>query len=93
MPTLTRTHFRLLILLGLLIVGCGGIVFYFQMEILKFLLHMKLNLGPNSELFPKWVKQENMITASFYVFNVTNPEEAANGAVVELEEIGPYVFR
>lgn len=33
------------------------------------------------------------ISISFYIYNLTNPDEFADGSTPELEELGPYVYK
>lgn len=39
-----------------------------------------------------WTKSRQPITTSFYIFNVTNPDEILKGAVPKLQELGPYTY-
>lgn len=52
---------------------------------------MKLSPGP-SLVRNIYLEVPFPMKQNIYLFNVTNPDEAANGGVPIVQEIGPYVF-
>merc|ERR1719244_2191370 len=45
-----------------------------------------------SASFPMWRDLPAPLIARMYLFNVTNPDEVANGALPEVKEVGPFTF-
>ena len=46
-----------------------------------------------SPAYDTWRDVPVPMKLSFYMFNLTNPEEFEDGAKLNVEEIGPYVYR
>lgn len=40
-----------------------------------------------------WAKSPIALDFRVFMFNVTNPEEAAKGAVPVVQEVGPYYYQ
>ncbi|XP_064481988.1 lysosome membrane protein 2-like isoform X2 [Ornithodoros turicata] len=52
-----------------------------------------MQLREGTETFEKWSNVQVPIYMSFYLFNITNPEEFMNGSKARLEQVGPFVYR
>ena len=50
-------------------------------------------LEPGHETYEQWLNPTVPTYKDFYVYNLTNPEEFANGAKPSFEELGPYRYR
>lgn len=51
-------------------------------------------LTEGSEAYETWLHIPVPLIVNVYLFNLTNAEEVANGSpVIEVNEIGPYVFQ
>uniref|UniRef100_A0A7E4VJE5 Scavenger receptor class B member 1 n=1 Tax=Panagrellus redivivus TaxID=6233 RepID=A0A7E4VJE5_PANRE len=85
---------------GLSIVLLLGIVLLtvFPLVIYPALVKPKLKLEESSGGMPTkttwyWQNPPADFSYNFYMFNVTNPDEASYGSKVAVNEIGPYVWR
>ena len=48
---------------------------------------------PGSMSYNIWKDTPVPLTLSFYIFNITNPEEFQRGAKPNFTELGPYVYQ
>jgi len=56
-------------------------------------MHMMMQVTEGSQAYEIWKDVPVPMRISFYLFNLTNPEEFEKGAKPVVEEIGPYVYR
>lgn len=95
---MTRISLRDICLIVACIVGLLltvlGITLHFKFpDLMAARLKKTMNLRREGPLFERWMYQRGTLESSYYFFHVLNPEEAAQGAKVQLQEVGPYVFR
>lgn len=65
---------------------------YFD-DLLKLYLTKNLNLKKDTFFYKLWEKQDfGLVRTNMYFFHILNPEEFENGAPLQVEERGPYVF-
>ena len=50
-------------------------------------------LTEDSILYPEWVTPSIPLSAKFFFFEITNPDEIYNGGKPELVERGPYSYK
>jgi len=50
-------------------------------------------LEAGHETYKQWVKPTIPMYKDFYIFNLTNPKEFADGAKPKFDELGPYRYR
>lgn len=54
----------------------------------------ELRLVRGTPVWNKWVDIDSPILISFYIFNVTNPDQVEDGTEAPtLQELGPYIYR
>ncbi|KAF2365423.1 CD36 family [Trinorchestia longiramus] len=57
------------------------------------ILKSQMEVKPGSRAYDIWKDTPVPLSLSFYLFNLTNPEEFQNGAKPNVSEVGPYVYR
>ena len=50
-----------------------------------------MSVTPHAPVLSEWTADRDA-NISYYFFNVTNPDEVMNGAIPNLEQVGPYIF-
>lgn len=50
-------------------------------------------LEEGTEQYERWVNIPQPLLFKVFIFNVTNPNEVIEGAVPNVKEIGPYIYR
>ena len=50
-------------------------------------------LAEGKLFFDIWSTSRQPLTAKFYIFNITNPDQILNGAKPILQVLGPYTYR
>jgi len=50
-------------------------------------------LEPGHETYDQWLNPTVPTYKDFYLYDLVNPEEFANGAKPRFEELGPYRYR
>lgn len=55
-------------------------------------IRSQLKLEQGGEMFKNWLNLPLPVTTKFHFFHVLNPEEAMDGAKVQLREVGPFTF-
>lgn len=79
--------------LGVVLLVIGIVALSIFPSLFKAKLHQNLYLEEGKEAFEKWKKTPIPVTFKVYIFNVTNPDEVMNnGAMPNVQEVGPYVF-
>ncbi|XP_044733969.1 sensory neuron membrane protein 2 [Chrysoperla carnea] len=68
----------------------GWVVFPMEVE-----RQIKLNviLKNGTEQFDRWMKTPIPLNFKVYLFHILNPDEAHNGAQIEVEQKGPYIYK
>lgn len=68
----------------------------FQIYLHKIILFdsflQQMRLVENGSTLKRWANVAVPIYFSAFMFNITNPEEFANGEKPQVQEIGPYVY-
>ncbi|CAG7828989.1 unnamed protein product [Allacma fusca] len=68
-------------------------VFYVVIpSVIRTLILKETKLINGTETWEKWTNVKIPILIKFYIFNVTNADDAENGAKFEVQEVGPYVW-
>ena len=57
------------------------------------LLPQETTLEPGHETYDQWLNPTVPTYKDYYVYDLVNPEEFANGAKPRFEELGPYRYR
>lgn len=57
------------------------------------ILNSKMEVVPGSYAYKLWHYTPVPIFLRFYIYNLTNPDDFANGEKAVLQEIGPYVYQ
>lgn len=68
-------------------------VFKMLFPIFTFFYFQNVVLSENSEQFERFVNIPQPLTMKIYIFNVTNVDAIQNGAIPQVEEIGPYIYK
>ncbi|XP_065920344.1 lysosome membrane protein 2-like isoform X2 [Dysidea avara] len=85
--------FTSLIFLGLAITVIVIIQTGLLQDVLDDYVRKETTLEPGHETYEQWLNPTVPTYKDFYVFNLTNSEEFANGAKPRFEELGPYRYR
>jgi len=79
---------------GALILTIGIVIVAINSLTLDLILKTNMVLTPTSKSYPMWKDLPVPLTASFYLFHISNAEDVYNiGAKPMLVEKGPYVFQ
>ena len=87
-----------MVLFVLLILSLVGIVVvYLEREAIidkvKGFIMGEETLTADSTVYKAWARSSNATFLEFYLFTVKNPDEFVAGGELEIEEIGPFVYR
>ena len=85
---------KILVPLGALLVTIGIFTVAINSKALDLILESNMVLSPTSRSYPMWKDLPVPLTASFYIFHISNAEDVQNKrAKPVLVEKGPYVFQ
>lgn len=49
-------------------------------------------LVEGNSIFKLWKELPFPLSSKYYIFNITNPEQFLKGEIMQVQEIGPFVF-
>ena len=85
---------KILTILGSLILTIGIVIVAINSLTVDLILKTNMVLTPTSKSYPMWKDLPVPLTASFYLFHISNADDVYNkGAKPMLVEKGPYVFQ
>ncbi|XP_022652135.1 lysosome membrane protein 2-like isoform X1 [Varroa jacobsoni] len=70
----------------------GVVGYYMVPSIIGAKVSQQMRLVENGSTLKRWANVAVPIYFSAFMFNITNPEEFANGEKPQVQEIGPYVY-
>ena len=50
-------------------------------------------LKEGNEIYDKWKHPENPTYLTYYMFNLTNPDDVSEGGIPNVHQCGPYTYR
>ncbi|OTF81331.1 hypothetical protein BLA29_008103 [Euroglyphus maynei] len=80
-------------IIGSILLIIGIILLPVGQNLITKILHQKLATLPDNPGYILWRDMDIPIYQSFYLFNITNPDETLNGGRPNVKEIGPFVYR
>ena len=86
------------LLIILLVLSLAGIIGMFVgrdaiRNKVKELIMQEETLTNGSMVYEAWSRSSNATSLEFYLFTIKNPDDFVNGGELEIEEIGPFVYR
>lgn len=58
-----------------------------------FRIWQQIEIKEGSQSYDIWKDTPVPLSIKFYLYNLTNPDEFAKGAVPVVDELGPYVYK
>lgn len=86
--SLRRKLFRASIIIAII----GLILVILLPELFDNAIKSQVKLVKDSEIYKNWIKFPVPLKSTFHFFRILNPDDVMNGAKVQLEEVGPFVF-
>nr|XP_027202262.1 lysosome membrane protein 2-like [Dermatophagoides pteronyssinus] len=83
----------ILSIIGIILTAIGISLLPIGQNLITKILHQKLATLPENPGYILWRDMDLPISQSFYLFNITNPDETLMGAKPKVKEIGPFVYR
>ena len=83
----------ILSIIGIILTAIGIALLPIGQNLITKILHQKLATLPENPGYILWRDMDLPISQSFYLFNITNPDETLMGAKPKVKEIGPFVYR
>ena len=85
---------QILMPIGAITLIAGLVTIAINSKVLDLILKSNMVLSPTSRSYPMWKNLPVPLTASFYLFHISNVDEFSNGGAKPiLVEKGPYVFQ
>ena len=79
------------LILGASLLGAGLFGKDYVVKVRNEAVQKNVLIKQDSPIFPTFMLSESY--ASFYPFNIKNPNEAQQGEQLEMEVVGPFVYR
>ncbi|KAM5170206.1 platelet glycoprotein 4-like [Mantella aurantiaca] len=77
---------------GGLLVILGGVLFPVGNLIIKGEINTEAVIEEGTIAYENWITPGSPVYRSFWIFNVTNPDEVLNKGIPNLEQKGPYTY-